>query len=210
MDLIGHVYYDTVFEEIYDAQGILTLYPITNLRAQGSATRLYPSAFLGMSSYFSVFSAETIDQFEGELSYLILNRVRVIGGGGQYVYDEAQDAARYGGGAELLWGVERENNLGARYHRLDREDDNGYAEVRGYLFQRFLTDFHFAANSTTCFLDEKIYNVDTAFDGDASVGWRVLPRLDVQATGVYRSGPYYEADYRGLLKIAYNVERTFQ
>ncbi|MBZ0271880.1 hypothetical protein K8I61_07565 [bacterium] len=206
VDLIGHASYDLIFEELYDATGNLNVYPLTDLRLSGFYRYIVPTAFLGRTSYFTVFSAETINEIDGELSYLLARRVRVIGSVGQYVYDEADDATRAGGGVEILWGETRDNVFGLRGARLDR-DDNGYDEARAYVYQKFLTDWHVAANATAAFLDRSIYEVDTAFDGDLSLGWRFWSHWDVQATSIFRSGPYYDAEYQGLLRLGFNMER---
>lgn len=206
IDLLGHVYFDRIAEEIYDATGMLNLYPVKDLRLTGSFTHLLPTSFLGHMSYFSVFSAETIDIAEGEASYLILNRVRILGGYAGYTYDEADNATRPGGGLELLWGALRQNVFGARYYRLDRED-NGYNELRGYVYQDFLDKAHVAVNADVYQLDNEMYGQDQALSGDLSLGWMFTPHLGVQATGLYQATPYYDADYRGLLKITYNLDR---
>ncbi|MCC6159269.1 MAG: hypothetical protein IT350_14560 [Deltaproteobacteria bacterium] len=206
IDLVGHVWFSQIYQEVYDATGQLNLNPVNDLRVTGTYTHLFPSAFLGAMNYFSVFSAETLDIADAELSYLILNRVRAIGGYAAYTYDEADNASRPGGGLELLWGAARGNVLGGRYYRLDR-GDNGYSEIRAYLYQGLFDKAHVAVNSNLYQLDNEIYGVDQAFDGDLSLGYAITKKLGVQATGIYRATPYYDSDVRGLLKITYNVER---
>ncbi len=207
LDLIGHVFYDVLFREVYDAAAHMNFYVVTDMRIRGGYSRVMPQSYLGKMNYFSVFSAETIDKIEGDLSYTFNRRVRVLGDYTHYSYDEADDAERLGGGLEILWGVLRDNVLGGGYKRLDK-DDNGYDAARGYLFQNLGPKLHVALNSTTYFLDEKIQNEDIAFDGDMSLGFKPTPRFIIQATGRYRSTPFLVDDeVQGLLKIAYNVER---
>ncbi len=206
-DVIGHAFVDTLFGELYDFAAFANFYAVTDFRMRGGYARVMPQSYLGKMSYFSVFSAETIDRIEGDLSYTFNRRVRVLGDYTHYSYDEADDARRFGGGLEILWGKMRDNVLGGGYKRLDK-DDNGYDAARGYLKQNFGPKFHVALNSMTYMLDEKIGDEDTAFDGDMSLGFKPTPRFIIQATGLYRSSPSMkDDDLQGLLKIAYNVER---
>ena len=208
LDLLGHWYYDALFESNYDIEGTLVVRPVTDLKILGQYQQLMPSALLGMGTYFSVFSFENIRKINSEARYTIVNRVVISGEFDHYIYDEIDPANRYGGTAGVLWGEARNNTFDVGAFRLDR-DDNGYMEYRAYFIQNVGKIFYTTLDGIFYQLDEKLYEEDQGFNGAGSIGFHVVKGLDIQATGFYAVSPYYEQDVRGLLKIAYNYDRVF-
>jgi hypothetical protein len=203
VDVLGHAYYDVLYGSLYDANGTLLLRPAADMKVLGQWEREMPSAYLGMSSFFSVFTFGAINKVNAEWKYIAANRVALSAEYNNYTYDDAKGANRYGGSIGVLWGDKRDNTFDVGLHRLDRSD-NGYLEARAYFYQDILKKVYLALDGVYYKLDEEIYNVDDGFVGTGTLGWHVVGGLDVQASGVYLSSPYYDSDVRGLMRIAYN------
>jgi hypothetical protein len=208
VDILGHAYYEALFGEVYDAEGMLIFRPVTDLKVLASYQSLMPVAFLGRQSLFSVFSFNKINKANAEVNYTFKRRVTVSAEYDLYTYDEGDPASRYGGSAGLLWGAFRDSSFEIGAFRLDRED-NGYNEFRGFLYQNITTKLYGVVDAIAYQLDEEIYQADDGFYGSASAGWRLTEDLDIQASGFYQTSPYYEQDVRGLLKVAWNFKAGF-
>jgi hypothetical protein len=165
-----------------------------------------PSAFLGMGSIFSVFSFETIGKINTEARYIVLRRVTLSAAYNHLVYDSATSGNRYGGAVGVLWGKDRESTVNVGVYDLERAD-NGYLELRGYFYQDIVKKAFVALDAAYYQLDQEIYGVGQGFNGTGSVGWHVLPGLDLSAAAIYLSSPYYDYDLRGLLKVSYSFDK---
>lgn len=208
VDLLGHAYYDSLFNALVDAEATLVVRPVQDLKILGQIDRLMPSALLGMQSFFSVFSFDSITTVNSEVSYVAWRRLAVSGLYNLVTYDHGDPANRYGGSLGLLWGEARENTLDLGARRLDRQD-NGTLELRGYLYQRLGADFFTAIDAVHYRLDRAVWGTDEGFNGALSLGWHVTEDLDLSTSGFYRTSPYYEQDVRALIKVAYNFNRIF-
>ena len=204
-DLLGHAYYEAMFGEIYDAEGMLILRPVTALKVIASYEHMMPVAFLGRQSLFSVFTFNTIDKANAQVDYTFKRRVTVSGEYNLYSYDDDDPANRFGGSAGVLWGPMRSDSFKVGAFSLDRQD-NGYTELRASLYQGIVKKAYGVVDAIYYLLDEEIYDTDQGFYGALTGGWHLTDDLDIQATGFYQSSPYYEQDIRGLLKVAWNFE----
>lgn len=206
LDVMGHAYYDLLYSSWYDTDGMLVIRPVEDLKLLGEYQRLMPSAYLGMGSFFSVFSFDTIDKIQSEARYVAVRRIALGAQYDHYVYDGADPADRYGGSLGVLWGDERTNTVNVGLYRLDRQD-NGYRELRGYFYQRFGASFYVVLDAIHYQLDEQLYGVGQGFNGTGSLGFKFNDALNLLVTGMYLTSPYYDSDLRGLLKLTYNFGR---
>jgi hypothetical protein len=202
VDIMAHAYFDMLFTSWYDVVATAVARPVTGLKLLGEYRKEMPSAFLGMGSIFSVFSFDTITQATGSARYVIARRVVVSADYDHYIYDGADPGDRYGGMVGVLWGESRMDTVAVGAFRLDR-DENGYLETRGYFHQSLGKLFFLALDAIHYTLDEEEYGVGQGFNGIGSLGWHAHPLVDVQATGMYLTSPFYDSDLRGLLKISY-------
>jgi hypothetical protein len=208
LDVLGHAYFDVLYGSLYDARATLVARPVKDLALRAEFEHAMPSATLGMGSIFSVFSFDTITRLGGEARYTAARRVALDASYQRYLYDERDPADRYGGGVAVLWGAARENQAGLGAARLARED-NGTIELRAYLAQRASFGLYGAVDAIVYLLDDRVRDVNSGIAGSASLGWSFREGMTLQATGSYRGGPYDASDVRGLVKFAYNVDRTF-
>jgi hypothetical protein len=203
VDILGHLYYDFLYSSIFDAAGSVVVRPMTDMKVLARWERVMPSAYLGMSSFFSVFTFETIDKIEGEWKYIAANRVALGAEYDNYQYDNARSGNRFGGSVGPLWGEKRENSFNVGLYKLDRSD-NGYLEGRAYLYQDIVKKAYIALDGIYYKLDRSIDKVSEGFEGDGTIGYHIIKDLDLQASGIYLSSPYYRSDVRGLMKLSYN------
>lgn len=204
-DVLGRAYYDFLYGSLYDANTTVTVRPISSFKLLGQYERTMPTALLGMGSFFSVFSFDTITKYRSEAAGIISRRITLAVNYDHYVYDEADPAERYGGSIGVLWGELRDNTCNIGAYRLERanEDEGGYLELRGYLYQNLGRRFYGAADATQYRLDRKLYGIDYGFNGMLTAGWNVLPGFDLQAAGLYQVSPYYDLDLRALLRASF-------
>lgn len=207
-DLSGHTYFDVLYYSLYDEDVTLIARPVEDLKLLAQYQRIMPSAYLGMGSIFSVFSFDSITKANAEISYTILNRVALSAHYNNYTYDDSDMGHRYGGSAGVLWGQNRTDTFDLGVFKLDR-DDEGYLELRGYLYQKIIQKLFLTLDAVGYLLDKEIYGTKLGFNGSGSFGWKVTEDLDVQATGLYAVSPYYDLDVRGLLKVAYRFSEVF-
>ena len=208
LDVLAHAYYDVLYGSLYDARATIVGRPVKDLEILAEYERTMPSALLGMSSIFSVFSFSTISRAGGEVRYTALRTIALDATYQHYLYDDREPADRFGGTVGVLWGKARENTAGLGAARLSRQD-NGYTEVRAFFTQGSSLGLYGTVDATVYLLDDRIRDVNRGFSGSASLGYRMPRGLTVQATGFYQQGPSDAHDVRGLLKLAYNVDRTF-
>jgi len=209
VDVLGHCYYDFLYSSIFDADGMVVLRPAADMKVIAEYQREMPAAYLGMNSFFSVFTFNSINIVNGEWRYIAAQRVLLSAQYHHYEYDYGKPANRYGGSIGPLWGEKRENTVSAGLFKLDRTD-NGYLEGRVYLYQDIVKKSYLAIDGIYYKLDRKIYNVEQDFVGTGTIGWHVLKDFDIQASGIYLSSPYYKTDVRGLMKISYNFGTPLQ
>ena len=207
-DLSGHTYFDVLYYSMYDEDITLVVRPIEDLKILGQYQHVMPSAYIGMGSIFSVFSFDSISKANTEISYTVLRRVVLSAHYNNYSYDNSEMGHRYGGSAGVLWGENRTDTFDLGVFKLDREND-GYLELRGYLFQRMIRELFLTLDAVGYYLDKEIYGTRLGFNGAGSFGWNVTEDLDIQATGFYAVSPYYNMDFRGLLKVAYRFSEIF-
>ena len=208
LDVLAHAYYDVLYGSLYDARATVVGRPVKDLEVRAEYERTMPSAMLGMSSIFSVFSFSTISRVGGEVRYTAVRRVALDAEYQHYLYDDRDPADRFGGTVGVLWGKAREDEAGLGAARLSRKD-NGYTELRAFLTQGSDLGIYGTVDATIYLLDDRINDVNQGFSGSASFGYRLPAGLAIQATGLYQRGPHDGYDVRGLLKLAYNVDRTF-
>ena len=206
--LFGHGYYDQLYNALYDASGTMIFRPVGDLKLLGQFEHVMPSAFLGMGSIFSVFSYDKISRINSQVSYVIKRRVSLLGEYNHYIYDSTDPANRYGGAIGVLWGERRADTFNIGLYNLDRED-NGYLELRGYFMQSLGSKLFCTLDAVGYKLDEKLYGVDQGFYSTGSLGWHIIEALDLQISGFYGFSPFYEEDFRGLLKLSHNFDFRF-
>ncbi|MDP8224922.1 MAG: hypothetical protein P9L99_16300 [Candidatus Lernaella stagnicola] len=201
-ELLSHGYYDFLFGSWYDVDALLIVRPMMDMKILGRYEREMPSAFLGMGSWFSIFSYDSIDKLSGETSVLLASHFNLAAEYNRYVYDHDDPADRYGGSFGVVWGERRDNSASLGVHRL-RGGDRGYFETRAYAVQRVLRVLQISLDLIHYRLDEEMYGVDQGFDSIGSLGWDVSKEVALQGSGMYRISPYYAQDVRGLLKLTY-------
>ena len=208
IDVLGHAYFDALYGSFYDARATIALRPATDLKVLLQYDRVMPSAYLGMHSYFSVFTFATVSEARAEARYVVGRRLALMAEYGHLWYDERDPADRWGGSVGLRWGGLREHTAQIGARRLGG-DAGAYTEVRACLVQGVGEFLYGALDLTGAFLDDATEGEDLALAGSLSLGWRAPEGIDLQASAFYVDGPYGDDEFRGLLKISCNIDRTF-
>jgi len=202
IDVFGHAYYDPLYRAWYDAKAAAIARPAQDLELYASYDRVVPSAFLGMSSIFSVFTRETVNTLTARAHYAARERVVVKAQYNRYDYAERDGADRIGGSAGLLWGKSRANSLTAGLFLLDRHGDTGYWEIRASAFQAIAGTFHLAADGSAVLGDDEA-DEDRSSYASVSFGWNPTGAVGVQASGIYLDSDLYNERLRGMLRFSY-------
>ena len=206
LDILGHAYYDMLYDQWYDAEATVLARPVTDLELMARYERVVPSAFLGMQSIFSVFSLETVNKATARARYVVINRVVMEGEYVRLDYKERSSADRFGGLAGVLWGSSRENTFRVGAGRVEGEDDDDYTELRASVYQDILGVVYLSADGMDTLLDREAREEDRAYYATLSLGWRATRFLDLQASGFYVDSPYYDERLRGLLKVSIDFD----
>lgn len=152
------------------------------------------------------------------------NALTVVGSEAFWYYSEhAEYALRFKnyeydqrfGGSQLysllaIWKWKIHSEIGAEFGRMQgSERENRYCQGRGYFYWNISPGF-VTGDLMYVNYDEEIYTKNSSIFTSVGGGVRFLKdALSVKLSFDYSSDPYFDSDYRWMLKLSYLLDRTF-
>ena len=202
LDISGHVYYDFLQKEIYDAAVIPTYQPWRTLKVSLRYYHTIPSALISKNSIFSVFSNAEVQKLGGGVDYDILRNLTVQA---DYLYLFYNDyfGREYGGSLSYRYGKKSRNEVFLGIRRGD-EDENGYIEPRVYLRQELGKNLHLGLNLICAFYDESIKDQDYSLSLGPDLSYILNKNIKLVGAFDFTESPIIQEEYRGTLKLVYD------
>ena len=109
-----------------------------------------------------------------------------------------------------IWKWNILSEVGAEIGRMQGNDaENSYYLGRGYFFWNISPGF-ITADLMYVNYDKEIYTKNSSLFTSVGVGTRLFnDALSVKLSFDYSNDPYFDADYRWMLKLNYNLDKTF-
>lgn len=206
--LDAHYYYDLIFNMPFDMKGTIRYRPIKDLQLLASYERLVPSALVGKTSIFSIFTFDNYQVGRGSISYRLDELFELSAAYSRVAFDDGVTAPKVDTGLAFFWGSEKQDAAGLEYRKLFNPNI-GYDELRGYVMQSLTKKLTLGVDTVSTFLQQPIYGTNSSFWGQLSLEAKITQNFSIVGAGSWSTNPYLENDTRGILKIAYNGERAF-
>ena len=218
VELIGHTSYNTETERVADHSYLLNIKPAKDVIVTGEFSEQHDRSFFYSSSMFASMLAglnEKSRSLGGRASYTLFKGVECAADYHHYTRDIG-NADRFGGDLRVSM---NDNTLrsGLSYHYLRAGSgfavvpltgaSASYHELRGYVMRD--TSSYFAAlDIIGFFFNDRIDNVQNAWELSSSVGYRFTPALTLSGDLSYGRNPQYNDDLKGLIRLTYNMNYT--
>jgi len=219
VELTGHSSYNPETERMAEHSYLLNLKPVKGLVLSGEFNEYRGLSYFLASPLFTSStdsnfnSDETLRNIGASASYEIGKGIELTADYRHYTRDRG-NADRFGGNARLSF-LNNELRGGLGYHYLRASSgfaiggtpSASYHEVRGYIMHD--TKGYFAAiDLLGYFFKEKVFNESNALEALASLGYHITPALALSGDVSYGRNPQFSEEFKGLLRLTYNMTFT--
>jgi hypothetical protein len=216
VELNGRTYYNTATSGISEHSYHAIVTPLAGLLLAAEFNQNYLKDFFSASSLRSLFNPDGDDKlttFGAGITYTIAKPVELTLDYKHFARDTRKDSNRFGGELRLTL-ADGKVRSGLSYHRVDageRKASAGlegfpitsYNEVRG--FALYTKDKYDASlDSIVHIFDNKIFNTKTAYEIQASAGYRIMPSLKLSGDLSYGDNPQQSDEVKGLIRLTFN------
>lgn len=213
LEIMGHTSYNTETKGVAEHTYLLNLKPVQHLVLSGEFNEHRERSYFYAWSMFSgaaLNPAEKSRSVGGSASYEITANLELAVDYKHYTR-EFGNADRYGADARVNF-MANSVRGGVAYHYLRAGDGFAIAsnpsasfhELRGYAMHD--TKGYFAAfDALGFFFKDRIYNVKSAWEATASVGYHITPALALSGDISYGRNPQFTEETKGLVRLTYNM-----
>ena len=216
IDIIGRSNYNPETRKIADHSYLLNYKPVQKLVLSGEFNLYNDHSYFFPQTTFSATALNPNDKSRtvgGRASYDLSNNIAVLADYKHYTR-EFGSADRFGGEARVNY---KDNSIrgGLAYHYLDAGEEfaigtnpsASYHELRCYAMRD--TKSYFAAvDLLGYFFKEKVYNENSAWEANASLGYHFSPALALSGDLSYGRNPQFTEEVKALLRLTYNMTYT--
>jgi hypothetical protein len=207
------LFYSLLYENIYEGTLNIDVNPLSDLRITLSGETIDPSARIGATSIFSVFTERYLDAGIN-VEYTLLDSIKLNGSYKNYQF-ETDNANRFGIGATYSAKLFGDNLFGLSFDQLTYSEEpssetmTGFYQVRLFTENTFIEKVKFSLEWIRTIFDQYVYNDNGSDDLTVSAGYKVLKDLNVLGSIYYSKNPRYEDELQGSVFVNYNFGTTF-
>lgn len=207
------LFYSLIFKSIYEGTLNVNVRPLKDLKVTLTGETIDPSARIGATSIFSVFTEEYFDAGIN-LDYTILDGLTINASYANYQFVTDQ-AHRFGFGASYSAELFGKNLFGISFDQLRYSEEpssetmTGFYQVRLFTENTFIEKIKFSLEWIHTIFDEYIYNYNGSEDVTVSAGYKIFKDLDILGSIYYSKNPRYEDELQAGLYVNYNFGTTF-
>ncbi|MDP8255956.1 MAG: hypothetical protein P9M14_09415 [Candidatus Alcyoniella australis] len=207
----GHIYFDTRMAEVYDGESMAVFRPLGGSKIIALYERVTPSTLLGKASPLSVFTMDAYHHGQLATTFVFMTHLEARAEYGIVAFEDkalGDPSHRASGGLAVIYGKQLANSLGIQYVYLN-DPQRGYNQARMYYRQGFAKRLFCTADVAGTLLDEEIYEQDVSLSATGTFGIDITDYFQIVGSTTYVQNPFYEDEVRGLLKLSFNVDKTF-
>jgi opacity protein-like surface antigen len=216
LDIIGRSSYNPELEKFAEHSYIVNYRPVQQLVLTGEYSTYTDQSYLFPRTTFSATALNPNDKSSSHgvrASYDVSKNLAVTADYKHYTR-EFGSADRFGGDARVNF---KDNTVrgGAGYHYLNAGEgfaitpytSASYHELRCYAMKDSKTYFG-AIDLLGNFFKNKIYNENSAWEANASLGYHLTPALALSGDISYGRNPQFTEEAKALLRLTYNTTYT--
>ena len=202
VEVFGNLIYDTLGEEVADANLTTVAFPIEKLKLTANFGYAVPSNLLPHTSFFSIFSDSAYVNAGLAGTYFVTDRLTLDADAQFFHYSTGGNLVRYGGQGTYQYGADKQGRVALAAHRLDQLE-GGVMEFRTFASYAFKNKLSVSGDLYGYLLDQANRGRDFSFTGIGNVGYEVIKNLNLTGSASYGVNPFFGNDTRGLLKVVY-------
>ncbi len=209
------LFYSLLFQNIYEGTLNIDVLPLKDLKVTLSGETVDPSARLGATSIFSVFTERYFDAgLDVNYTLPVIDGFSINVSYRNYQFEEDQ-AHRVEGGVTYSAGLLGENLFGVSFDQLKYSEEpssetmTGFYQVRLFTENTFIEKIKFSLEWLHTIFDQYVYNYNGSDDLTVSAGYKILKDLDLLGSIYYSKNPRYEDEVQGSIFVSYNFGTTF-
>lgn len=203
VEVFGNLIYDTIGEEVADANLTTAAYPIEKLKLTANFGYAVPSNLLPHTSFFSIFSDSNYVNTGLAGTYFVTDRVTLDADAQFFHYSTGGNLVRYGGQGSYQYGADKQGRVALGAHRLDQLE-GGVTEFRTFASYVFKNKLSISGDLYGYLFDQANRGRDFSFTGIGSVGYKLIKDLNLTGSVFYSANPFFSNETRGLLKLVYS------
>ncbi len=207
------LFYSLLFQNIYEGTINIDVLPLKDLKVTLSGETIDPSAPLGATSIFSVFTEKYFNAgFNVNYTPLDGLTLNTSYANYQFVTDQAH---RFGGAVIYSIKLFGENLFGVNFEQLKYSEEpssetmTGFYQFRLFTENTFFEKLKFSLEWIRTIFDQYVYNYNASDDVTASAGYKILKDLEVLGSIYYSKNPRYEDELQGSIFVNYKFGKTF-
>lgn len=217
VELFGHTSYNPETRRVAEHSYLLNIKPLKGLVLTGEFNEQRFLSFFNASALFTslpTFNPNDKSRSTGAAASYEISKGVELSADYKHYTRELGNADRFGGNARLSF-LNNALRCGLGYHYLRASSGfaiNGtpsasYHELRGYAMHD--TKGYFAALDLLGYIfKEKVFNESAAWEALGSLGYHITPALALSGDVSYGRNPEFDEEFKGLLRLTYNMTFT--
>jgi hypothetical protein len=202
IQVMGRLFYSTIFKEVYEGNLTAMLFPIEHIKLSLYGETNDPKALLGYGSIIGTFASKYND-YGINIDYALPSDFYA---GGSYAYYFMNDARaeKYGVSLKKSWNLYGLNTIGLSYEQLlyIRGLSNGYYLLRVF-FEKQLNSLLLSADYIHSIYDQYILNYNGSDNLTATLSYQIKKYLSLSGALFYAIDPRYTSQTKVGLFINY-------